>query len=97
MRELTEKTDRGRTFYRLLSFLPTSYREPFSFFFLFFTTNDVVSIRQKRFHAFDANFFFVNPCFVIINDEKAWTKIESRAFSKSFREAIINLSIKLNR
>lgn len=48
MRELTEKTDRGRTFYRLLSFLPTSYREPFSFFFFFFLQRTTSSRFDKR-------------------------------------------------
>lgn len=89
MRELTEKTDRGGTFYRLLSFPPTNYREYLFLFFFFF----VVSIRQKRFHAL-ANFLSqVNRS--IINDEKAWTKIETVSIvSGSY---IINLSIKLNR
>lgn len=96
MRELTEKTDRGRTFYRLLSFLPTSYREPFSFFFSFFYNERRRLDSTKEISRVPCKFLF-RQSLLIINDEKAWTKIESRAFSKSFREAIINLSIKLNR
>lgn len=63
----------------------------FSFFLFFFFF--VVSIRQKRFHAL-ANFLSqVNRS--IINDEKAWMKIETVSIvSGSY---IINLSIKLNR
>lgn len=57
MRELTEKTDRGGTFYRLLSFPPTSYREYlflFSFFFLLRRLDSTKEISRARKFSFSS-------------------------------------------